>query len=297
MARPPAKSPFALLFAITSVLSAACFDTSSTITTADYPTVLTVDPTLFRGSLRCGAPNLERYVVTLFDVSVEGIPALRPTVPVPCQSLVSFGEPFVTPLHYYTATIQGFDRVVEPDPSGEGADAGNPKMLDPTSGEEVAPAWTTSCGALPPRPRADAEDDATDDGPTPYNPLRYPTQVLGKIEVILHGCLPLAATPDASVDDGSSGSDGSLDAGTSDVSTETSDVIEPDGGVPGDDGGGDGGTGDAAGTGDGGENADRGDDGGGDDGGGDGGGGDGGGGDDGGGDDAGSEDGGVEGGG
>jgi hypothetical protein len=144
--------------------------------------------------------------------------------------------------HYYIATIDGYDRDdVKPADFGS-PEFGSPVMRDPVSNELIVPTWTTTCGEVPPPDLpADAEADAASDGPS-YNRLRYPTQVLGKSEVILHGCIPLAPvpTPDASVDDGASGADGgSVDGETPrDASFEGSDVAEPDGGGPGDDEGG-----------------------------------------------------------
>jgi hypothetical protein len=232
MVRFSAPSPLALVVTTAvTVLSAGCFDTSSNITTADYPTRLTVDPVMFRGPLKCGAPGLEHYVVALYNVTSGQDPNLRVTSsgPIACQNVVSFGEPILKSNNFYKATIDGYDRLVRPDPDSESEGAVRPKMVDVSSGEEVLPAWTTTCGEVPPpRPAADAEVDVLEDGPPAYNQLRYPTLVLGKTEVILHGCRPLAALPerDASTDDGSSGdSDGSVDA-----STEASDGAEPDGG-------------------------------------------------------------------
>jgi hypothetical protein len=240
MVRHAAKSPLALLLATTAVLSAGCFDTSSTITTADYPTRLTVDPVLFRGSLQCGAPGLARYVVTLTDVSVSPPRQLPASVPVACQNHLSFGEPAVLGdensagvehAHYYTATVDGYNRddVV---PAG----LGSRDMLDPSSGEVVVPTWMTTCGEVrssPPDVDADVDADfgAVEDGSRPYNSLRYPTRALSKAEVILHGCLPLSATatPDAST------GDGSADGGPpNDAASDANDVAEPDSGEPGD---------------------------------------------------------------
>jgi len=250
MVRLSAPSPLALVFATASaVLAAGCFDTSSTITTADYPTRLTVDPVMFRGALQCGAPGLEHYVVALYDVTFGEDPDLRVTSsgPVTCLNVVTFGDTVVKSTHFYKATIDGYDRKVMADANGDDKDAARPKMVDVSSGEEVSPRWATTCGEVPPNtPAADADIDVLEDAPPPYNQLRYPTQVLGRTEVILHGCRPLAATTlvDASTDDGSTGGgDGSADAGAPlDASAEASDVADPDGGGPGDDAGPDAGT-------------------------------------------------------
>jgi hypothetical protein len=239
MARPPATSPLALVLATTAVLSTGCYDTSNTITTADYPTVLTVDPTLFRGTVRCGAPGLVSYVVTLVDVTrADIVTPTKTTVPVPCQSTVSFGEPPIisSPPHYYTAAIDGYDRDVKP------AAPDSRDMVDKSTDEPVAPKWLTNCGVVPPpAPAPDAEADVSN--APPYNPLLFPTLALGKTEVIIHGCLPLepAPVPDASAGDGAIDDGGTVEdaAPPDDASAETSDAAGPDGGGPGEDGGSD----------------------------------------------------------
>jgi hypothetical protein len=247
MVRSAATPPLALCLATATLLSAACFDTSSTITTADYPTRLTVDPLTFRGSLPCGAPGLERYVATVTNVT-SGAPEdklISSSGPVACQNLVSFGDSFILSANYYTGAIDGYDRDVKPDPAGGVIDRGRPKMVDTTSEEEVAPRWTTTCGEVERPPEAgfggDPVEDASPDTSRPTNLLRFPTLALGKIEVILHGCLPLSATstPDASVDGSSGAPDGSPDGeGPTDASAEGTDVADPDGG-PGDEPSGD----------------------------------------------------------
>ena len=240
MVRPAATSPFALALATAAALS-GCFDTSSSITTLDYPTLLTVDPTHFRGSITCGAPGLARYVVTIFDVSEApptecetAPPCPRPptatSIPVLCQHQVSFGEPLLKP-DYYTAIIEGYNRddVLQKTP-------GSRDMYDPSSDELIPPTWTTTCGDVgAPLPAADAEADATIDVPV-YNPFRTPTLALRAREVILHGCLPFteASSPDASVDGGSM-PDGAPEDATppQDASFEAGDdAASDDGGGP-----------------------------------------------------------------
>ena len=218
--------------------------------TIDYPTRLTVDPSTFRGGLTCGAPGLQDYVVTLNNVT-EGAPkekTMTSSGPVACQNFVSFGDTFVLSSNFYTATIEGYDR----DVVAMGGDLPNlvkPTMIDPSTGEEILPKWTTTCGEVPPYiPEAGPGDelDAGADAPPPYNALRFPTRALGKSEVIMHGCLPLAASSpvDASTGDGSSGgedasADGEVpgDAGADAVDASRSDVTEPDGTFPTDGGG------------------------------------------------------------
>jgi hypothetical protein len=243
MIRLAATSPLALVFATTAALSAGCFDTASSSTTLNYPTLLTIDPFHFRGSVTCGAPGLARYVVTLFDVSEPPMNCASPpcstttSIPVRCQHQVSFGEPPLQHLHYYTAIIEGYTRddVKQREP-------GSRDMLDPSSDEIIAPTWTTTCGEVPPpAPPADdagledAEANAATDGP-PYNPLRFPTMVLQKAEVVMHGCAPLAeaSKPDASTDDGSvPPEDASADAQPpEDGGPEAGEAAAPDSGGP-----------------------------------------------------------------
>ena len=247
MARPTATPPLALIIATAALLSTACFDTSSTITATPYPTRLTVDPLSFRGALSCGAPGLERYVVTLYNVTSEAPKEKQMTSsgPVACTNFASFGDTFILSANFYTATVEGYDRAV----LAIGADVANgvkPIIVDATTGEEVLPKWTTTCGEVERLP--EGGPDAFDDTP-PYNRLRYPTLALGQSEVIMHGCLPLAAAPmvDASTGDGSSGGeDAAVDGEVPDAGIDAGDgaepdVTEPDGSGPGEDGGGDGG--------------------------------------------------------
>jgi hypothetical protein len=250
MARPTATPLLASFLASAAVLSTACFDTSSSITTIDYPTRLTVDPLSFRGALSCGAPGLERYVVTLHNVTEDAPREKQMTSsgPVACENFASFGDTFVVSSDFYTATIDGYDR----DVVAMGGDVQNlvkPTILDVATGQEIAPKWTTSCGEVPPY-IPDAEAGAVVDAP--YNQLRFPTRALGNSEVILHGCLPLAAIPltDASTGDGSSGGeDASVDGGgPADATGPTDDGGVEDGGIEGggsDAGGSDAGEGDA----------------------------------------------------
>ena len=256
MVRLAATSPFVLVFAAAGAFLAGCFDTSSSLVQLDYPTLLTVEPLHFRGKLGCGAPGLERYVVTIFDVSesapaCDAPPCPRPPIatslPVRCQHQMSFGQPPLVPPRYYIATIDGYDRddVLQ-------KTVGSRDLYDPISEEIVPPTWTTTCGELPPeRPDEDAAADAATDGRS-YNPFRFPTLVREKAEVILHGCIPFteANQADASVDAGPTPpDDASEDAEPPhDVSLEAGDASAPDGAGPepedaaeggGDDGGGD----------------------------------------------------------
>jgi hypothetical protein len=242
MLRLAATSPLALVLVGTAALSAGCFDTSSTITTADYPTLLTVDPTHFRGNLTCGAPGLARYVVTLIDVTAVEEQEKSPTVsagPVPCQNFLSFGDSVIKNVHYYIGIVDGYERDdVRP------AELGSRNMTDPSSGAVVPPTWTTTCGevtSVPPEEDASsdaAEVDATAD-PRPFNPLRFPTLALARREVILHGCIPFTdvSRPDASVEDAAIDSGETTDASSDgepprDAAAEAGDSTDEDGAGP-----------------------------------------------------------------
>jgi len=216
MARLPSRS--ILLFS-GAVLAAApiagCLDDSSTVAAIASPALLTADPTTFRGTLRCGAPELAKYVVTLTEVSASP-PALLPSsLPVPCTTVASFEATSNGPIKvgsFYTAAIDGYDRDdIHPQESGSRT------MLDATN-EVVAQRWTTTCGELPPPAAQDAdvlEGGEADVGLDEFNPLRYPTQVLGATDVILRGCSTLREGDP---------SDAGADAGTEERADATSQV-------------------------------------------------------------------------
>jgi hypothetical protein len=116
---------------------------------SDNPTLVAVDPDDFLGDVPClESPGaMRRFVATLEDVSSElgseDAPiesfVLPSSPPVACTHPVAFG--FVVPEHRYVADVQGYDRTdLTPMLSG------SPVMLDPATGEVVAPRWTTSCG-------------------------------------------------------------------------------------------------------------------------------------------------------
>jgi hypothetical protein len=224
----------AFLIALTGLM-AGCFGDANTNPQLGYPTLLTVDPASFRGTLSCGAPGLTRYVVTLTDLSNEdgGFLTLPSSPPVPCDSIISFSRPsgavgnqYIVAGHYYIGEIDGYDREdVTP------AELGSRTMVDST-GAVVVPRWTTTCGEIP-RQLIDAGDldGGAADAPPPYNPLRFPTVVPGTFDALLRGCLPLAETspPDASTADVSvdrhpdapeepdGGADGTVEAASEDA--------------------------------------------------------------------------------
>ena len=213
----------------------------------NYPTLLTVDPALFRGTVPCGAPGLVHYVATLTDVSApETLPSSAPTS---CENYASFGRPLadqpgargIQVDHLYVALIEGYDREVYVPTGSEGSRT----MFDKATNEPVAPRWITSCGQnlwvvadAGSDTEADSggltivEDDAgSDAAPPPFNTLRFPTQAILNREVTVRGCYPLSSAlgPDASVGD----------AGTSDAEPPRDASIDhesPDG-VPPDDAG------------------------------------------------------------
>jgi hypothetical protein len=239
----PAVSPFALACAVAAFLAAAaCSDSSSTTsTTGQYPTLLTVDPSLFRGTLQCGAPGLERYVASVTDVSVDAASFAATSLPTPCQSPVSFGDTVVAIYHRYTAVIDGYDRNdIAPEEPGQ-------RQMFDADENPVSPIWTTTCGEVPVFVDTDADADADEDAAsdagvdadvangfvfTPYIQLRAPTYTIGQVEVVMHGCLPLVASPapDASAPDASAPDASAPDASAPDASAPDASV--PDASVP-----------------------------------------------------------------
>ena len=184
------RGPFAIFSVLAAgCLVAGCFDESSTLTSVDLPTLLTVDPRFFRGGLLCGAPGLESYVVTLTDVTTSRHIDLAPSGLAGCTQIVSFSSkgaaPAVEPGHYYIARIDGYDRAdlhQLPAPSA---------VVDPAE-MPVAPRWSTTCGEA--TPESSVAGDASlprIDGAAAGNPLRLPTLVQTNLEAFLLGCLPL----------------------------------------------------------------------------------------------------------
>jgi hypothetical protein len=194
-------------------VGSACVDDSSTSTTLYAPTLLTVDPLTFLGTVRCGS-ELQKFVVTLFDVT-SGTPAsLGSAPPTECTTPVTFGTGKITVGHAYIVEIDGYDRDVVPE---GGNDTGSRVMLDPTTLAHVFPRWATTCGQPIPIIR---DGEAPPDADAQVNPLRYPTIPLQNIEVTFHGCLPFrtAELPDAGADEPPP--DGPADAAMPDASSE-----------------------------------------------------------------------------
>ena len=170
-----------------------CIDDSSANLTVAISNVLTVDPRTFLGTVHCGPPELVRYVVTVYDVSGDASTIPNTSPPTPCAYPVSFEAPPLVLDDFFIAEIDGYDRDdIMPKMGAEGAR----EMVDVATMQTVLPRWKTTCG------------EAGPDASTSY--LRLPTQLLGGVESVFHGCLPLGAAPPPEADGGSP--DGQPDA-------------------------------------------------------------------------------------
>ena len=194
----------------------ACLDDSSTSTTIYAPTLLTVDPTSFLGTVRCGS-DVFKYVVTLTQVLPGGaLSNLGSAPPTECNTPTTFGTPKIVGGGYYIVEIDGYDRddIV---PQG-GIDSGAREMRDPMTMAIVSPRYMTTCGEVHVPVDGDVPSDVK------LNPLRFPTIALPNIEVIVHGCLPLrpAEPPDGGTD---GGDDGASPDGQTDPAPDASDDV------------------------------------------------------------------------
>jgi len=204
-----------LRFAAATLLGSMCWlvgcvDDPGTSLTGAFPTLLSADPSTFLGSLRCGA-ELRKYVVTVYDVTNGASPVSSP--PTECTKQTSFESPPLVQDDYFVAEIDGYDRDdIVPRMGLEGVR----QMVDSTTMDVVPPRWTTTCGEGGPLEASTLPDGA-------QNPIRSATWLLGSVEVVLHGCLPLhpVETPDAGVD--GTAPDGQPNA-TPDASQEPSDA-------------------------------------------------------------------------
>lgn len=130
---------------------AGCSDGTTNITTVVHPTLVSVDPQDFLGTVPCvdGAGAMRTYVATIWDMgeSVTEDPATTPqpgwfplpsSGPIPCTQSVGFSR--VIPGHRYYAEIRGYDRanLVQLLPSVD-------VLFDGETGERVAPRWSTQC--------------------------------------------------------------------------------------------------------------------------------------------------------
>jgi hypothetical protein len=205
-----------------SCLWAGCFDNSSSVVGVPTRSLLTVDPDVFLGSVRCSPTELRKYVVTLKTVSIATDPE-HSSLPTDCTNRVSFAAPPLLRDVDYAAFIDGYDRddIV---PEIDNQATGDRNVKDPATNERVLPRWTTECG------------EPNDAGPVPDgSPALSRTRLFGATEVFLHGCLPLrlAASP-GSVGEAGATPDGQADASDDGAAAPDGD---PDGGsLPGDDG-------------------------------------------------------------
>jgi hypothetical protein len=145
--------------ALLALASAGCSDDPQLVIVIEHPTLIEVSPAEFLGPVPClpAAGAMRRYVATVFDVTPattedgsggaapEGEAenfALPSSGPTPCTQPIATA--FVLEGRRYAAEIEGYDRD-DLQPLAPGARI----MVDPDSGETVAPRWTTSCGREP----------------------------------------------------------------------------------------------------------------------------------------------------
>jgi hypothetical protein len=155
-------------------LPLAC-SSSSGESTEPSPTLVTVVPSTFGQGVLCGNfPGAwKTYVATLTDVTDPARPfVLASSNPVACAMPVSFA--WVVPGNKYTAEIEGYDRsdLV----SWGGPSSGSRHVVDPATGLDVPPRWTSRCGV------AGAEDDPE---------VRQPTTAFLQANMVVRDCTPL----------------------------------------------------------------------------------------------------------
>jgi hypothetical protein len=140
--------------ALVGVLSlSACSEDTTVVTTVVHPTLVSVTPEDFLGSVPCvDAPGAMRsYVATIWHMGPRDAPSYDPASepqpdwfplpssgPIPCTQSVGFAR--VIPDHRYYAEIRGYDRpnLVQLLPSVD-------VLFDPDTGERVVPRWSTQC--------------------------------------------------------------------------------------------------------------------------------------------------------
>jgi hypothetical protein len=199
-----------------------CADTSSDLTVISVPTLLTADPRFFLGGVRCGAPELQSYVVAVTDVTTIPTP-LAVSSPATCPNPTSFGSPPVNVGNLYTAQIDGYDRpvcdlpnMVFPPGCIRPSAAGARDQIDNATGAVVPPRFRWQCG-VPQSAPVDASADISSG-----SALRAPARVLYSTEVFLQGCEPLSVVPstDAGSPDASDCGPAGCDAAADDMSDE-----------------------------------------------------------------------------
>ncbi len=138
----------------------ACVDSGSGDSRPQNPMAIAVAPEDFLGAVPCssGPGSMQRYVVTLFDVTTDESFTLPSSGPSACTRATSFG--FVVPGHRYVASVDGYDRT-DVFPLGS-ANSGSPVMVDGT-GQFVPPRWQTTCSGSAAVP----DDPQTGDATTP----------------------------------------------------------------------------------------------------------------------------------
>lgn len=143
-----------LLALLGALALAACSDGTTNIVTVVHPTLVSVEPEDFLGTVPCvdGAGAMRTYVATIWDMGIEApddpaelgsVPRpdwfpLPSSGPIPCTQSVGFAR--VIPGHRYYAEIRGYDRanLVQLLPSVD-------VLFDAETGERVAPRWSTQC--------------------------------------------------------------------------------------------------------------------------------------------------------
>ncbi|MBI5535018.1 MAG: hypothetical protein HY898_19980 [Deltaproteobacteria bacterium] len=185
---------------------AACLTSGSTSTTIIYPTTVTVTPRVFSGGVPCArvAGAWQTYVATLTDVTDPEHPqVLASSMPVSCSAPVSFY--YVMPGHSYVAEIDGYDRsdIVPYGSAAAGSPTGSRHMVDPKTGQDVAPRWTSHCPASLGEDggvdagAADADDagdaaDASDDVDSRIQPSVPGASVsMTNLDIEMQDCSPL----------------------------------------------------------------------------------------------------------
>jgi hypothetical protein len=140
--------PLVLLSAFATCLwLAACLTGSGETSGTVSPTLITLTPDSFSDQVLCGKVQgaWKTYVATLTDVTWPDQPfQLASSMPVLCSMPVSFA--FVIPGHSYVVDIDAYDRddLVPYGPPS----SGSRHMVDPGTGQDVAPRWKASCGRL-----------------------------------------------------------------------------------------------------------------------------------------------------
>jgi hypothetical protein len=132
---------------------AGCEETLVPVEGVYHPTLIQVSPVEFLGTVPCrpGASGaMQTYVATIFDVG-DDLKQMEPFAlpssgPVSCKNPVAFSR--VLDSHRYTARVDAYDRgdLLPLGSSDPKVTFGVPILVDPVTGDRVAPRWTTTCG-------------------------------------------------------------------------------------------------------------------------------------------------------